>query len=205
MTTQQPDIGAARQRGIVHFDSQPHRAAIYIDGLILVDPDTEEAVRTPATVALIEGRRDFVLRLEGYHDEAGYVDVFPGSRVNIFRNLTPITPEEKASQESEESKEWFENLQDLENLQNSQNLQDSQRLGSLNITSNPQEAYIYIDRYTLTDSEGNAMKTPVIVSGIPEGIHEIQISLDRYYSEKIFANVIANEISNVHVDLKPIW
>jgi hypothetical protein len=75
--------------GTVHFDSDPRGAMIYIDGQILVDPYTEEAIRTPASVLLIEGRRDFVLRAEGYEDEFGYVDVFPGTSVNIYRRLRP--------------------------------------------------------------------------------------------------------------------
>lgn len=80
----------ARQNGFVRFDTSPKGASIYIDGVIQINPETEEAIRTPATVSIIEGRRDFKLVLERHQEVSGYVDVYPGRTVNIFRNLVPI-------------------------------------------------------------------------------------------------------------------
>lgn len=78
--------------GNVHFDSEPRGADIIVDGQILVNPDTEESIKTPATVSLLEGRRDFIIRLTGSEDATGYVDIIAGTTVNIFRNLNPGKP-----------------------------------------------------------------------------------------------------------------
>lgn len=80
-------VNQPKQTGTVHFTSDPSRADIYVDGQKLVDPKTEESIKTPATVQLIEGRRDFRFSLPGYQDESGYVDVLPNTTVSINRNL----------------------------------------------------------------------------------------------------------------------
>lgn len=83
-----------KQFGLVYFDTQPHGARIYVDGQLLIDPDTEESLKTPARYNLYEGRHDFTFVLEGHEDASGYVDVFPGVTVNIYRNMKPGKGEE---------------------------------------------------------------------------------------------------------------
>lgn len=73
-----------RRTGRVCFRSDPGGAEIYVDGMILVHPETEEAVRTPACVDLPEGRRDIVYSTpQGEH--SFYVHVIPGTKSNVFR------------------------------------------------------------------------------------------------------------------------
>ena len=48
-----------KSKGVVRFDSQPRGADIIVDGQILINPDTEESVKTPATVSLYEGQSRF--------------------------------------------------------------------------------------------------------------------------------------------------
>lgn len=82
--------GEVRQTGVIDFDSNPRRAFIFIDGQLATDPTTGEDIRTPAALSIIEGRRDYVLRLPGYNDASGYIDVFPNMRGNVYRELKPV-------------------------------------------------------------------------------------------------------------------
>lgn len=77
--------------------------------------------------------------------------------------------------------------------------------GDLSIDSSPQGAFVYMDGYALTDDSGNAMKTPVKVVGVIEGIHEILISFDGYYSKKVFRDIIPNQVNEVRVTLRSIY
>lgn len=77
----------ARQTGTVSFDTQPHGADIHVDGQIIINPNTEGSINTPATVRLIEGRRDFSLHLRGHKTIEGYVDVIGNKNVDINRNF----------------------------------------------------------------------------------------------------------------------
>lgn len=172
-----------RQRGIVHFDTSPHGAIIMVDGQYIVDPDTEEYIRTPANILLFEGRRDFVLKLEGHHDISGYVDIFAGSRVDIFRNLEPIPGSNIRSMPYPYYPGYSEIL----------------------IDSQPQGAYIYIDGYPMTDSMGNAILTPVRITGVMEGLHEVRIAKDGYYEKQLIINVISGQTSNAYAKLQPIY
>ena len=76
--------------------------------------------------------------------------------------------------------------------------------GDILINSSPQGAYIYIDGNSIIDTQGHAILTPVRVTGVRRGLHEIQISLDRYYSKKIFLNVIAEKINEISVVLQSV-
>ena len=175
-----------RQRGSVHFDTQPHGADIIVDGQILINPDTEEAIKTPATVLLMEGRRDFVLRLQNHHDAVGYVDVFAGSRVDIFRNLEPIPGSNIRSVSTQRPYPYYPGY------------------GDLFIDSEPRGGYVYIDNIPQMDTEGRAILTPVRVMGMMEGMHEVQISLDGYYSKKLIVNVISDRLNIAYAKLQPI-
>ena len=76
--------------------------------------------------------------------------------------------------------------------------------GDIDISSDPPGATIYIDGYTLVDDKGNPLKTPVTAVGAMEGMHEIQISMDRYYSKKVFVDVIPGKVNRAFVKLLPI-
>ena len=176
-----------RQRGLVRFDTSPHGAQIYIDGYIQVNPDTEESIKTPATLAIIEGRRDYVLKLEGHTPVSGYVDVYAGSKVEIFRNLEPIPGSNIRSMPTYPYPYGYPGR------------------GDLSIDSSPQGGYVYIDGYAVVDENNMPMKTPVIVTDIMEGIHEIQIALDGYYGKKVFKDVVPNQVNEVHAVLASIY
>lgn len=175
-----------RQKGIVYFDAQPHGAIIMVDGQYILGPDTEEYIRTPATVLLFEGRRNFVLKLENHHDTVGYADVHTGSRVDIFRNMEPI---------------------------HGSNVISSYLLpypyypgyGDLLIDSNPQAGYVYIDGYPLIDDVGNAVLTPVKATGLMEGMHEIRIAKDGYYEKQLIVNIISSQDNRAFANLQPIY
>jgi hypothetical protein len=76
--------------------------------------------------------------------------------------------------------------------------------GDILVDSDPQGARIYVDRYALLDDTGNILVTPATVIDIMEGIHEIQISMDRYYSKKIFILVMPNKNNKTFTKLIPI-
>lgn len=179
-----------KQRGLVHFDTQPHGADIYVDGQILTDPDTEESIKTPATITLFEGRRDFVLKLTGHQDSHGYVDIFAGSRVDIFRNLEPIPGSNILLMQRPYPYYPGSYYADY---------------GNLFIDSNPQGAFIYIDTILLTDYNGNPILTPVRTTGIMEGMHEIRIAKDGYYEKQLVITVISDKFNQVYGKLQPIY
>ncbi len=182
----QPYYLQPRQRGAVRFGTSPHGAIIMVDGQYIVDPDTEEYIRTPATVLLFEGRRDFVLKLENHHDAVGYVDIYAGSRVDIFRNMEPIP---------------------------GSNIRSAYLLpypyypgyGDMLIDSNPQGGYIYIDGYPLLNESGNAVLTPVKATGLMEGMHEIIVAKDGYYDKQLIVNVISGQDNRAFANLQSIY
>lgn len=90
----QPKELQPKQYGLVYFDSDPHGANIFVDGQVLVDPDSGENLRTPAKSLLYEGRHDFTMTLEGHEDTSGYFDVFVGVTVNVYKRLKPGVSEE---------------------------------------------------------------------------------------------------------------
>jgi len=175
-----------RQRGTVNFDTSPHGAIIMVDGQYIINPDTEEYLRTPETVLLFEGRRDFVLKLENHYDVVGYVDVYAGSRVDIFRNMELIPGS---------------------NIKSTYSLPYPYYpgYGDILIESNPQGGYIYIDGYPLINDVGNAILTPVKVTGIMEGFHEVRIAKDGYYEKQLIVNVISGQDNRAYANLQPIY
>jgi hypothetical protein len=62
----------------------------------------------------------------------------------------------------------------------------------------------YIDGYVLQDNVSSVLTTPVAAIGLMIGIHEIQISMDIYYSKKIFIDVVPGIVNKVFVKLQPI-
>ena len=89
--------------GTVIIDSDPRGANIYVDGQILINPETEESIKTPAKVSLREGRRDIVLRIDKYDDYVTYIDVIPGTTVIKNGNLVPYTGKVTTPLESKQS------------------------------------------------------------------------------------------------------
>lgn len=76
--------------------------------------------------------------------------------------------------------------------------------GDIDISSEPPGATVYVDGYALVDQSGNLLKTPVTAIGAMNGIHEVQVSMDGYYSKKVFVDVLPNMVNKVHVKLLPI-
>lgn len=145
-----------KQMGTVRFDSDPHGANIYVDGQILTDPNTEESLKTPASVLLYEGRRNYTISIEGYEDASGYVDIYPGATVNIYKRLKQGASEEGWGQP--EPQIWL-----------------SQQTGNITVTTNPSDAKIYVD---------DVMKgtTPAKLS-LEEGYHYIVLEKEGYFQD----------------------
>lgn len=155
-----------KQLGIVYFDSNPRNAQIYVDGQILVDPDTEESLRTPTRVLLYEGRRNFTYVLEGHEDVSGYVDIYPGVTVNIFRNMKPGKSEEGWGEP--EPQIWLSNK--INHVGTNMNK------GNVTVTSNPSGAKIYVDNVLIKET------TPTKLSLDP-GQHYIIMEIDGYFKD----------------------
>lgn len=173
-----------KQKGIVHFDSQPRGADIIVDGQILINPDTEESVKTPATVSLYEGRRDFLMRLHGSNDVTGYVDVYAGARVDIFKNFEPGTP---GGGEHPEPQIWLSN----------------QNTGIIRIYSEPYGADIYIDGNAVRDQSGNVVRTPATVIDIPAGARRVTFRMSGMIDEIKTVDVDPGAYSDVTATMRP--
>jgi hypothetical protein len=91
MQTKYPS-GGARTTGRVCISSDPSDAYIYVDGIITTDTRSGEAVKTGRCFEVVEGRRDFTVRSEGYDDYSFYLDVYPGRTVNRFVRLKSGKP-----------------------------------------------------------------------------------------------------------------
>lgn len=186
-----------KQRGLVHFTSSPSRAQIFIDGQILTNPDTEESIKTPAIVTLIEGRRNFTMTLEGHEDVSGYVDVLAGSRVDIHRNFKPGKSEGGWGQP--EPQIWLEG-KPKEGIPIPPGVRVL-GVGTVNVTSIPLGAQIFIDGKPLQDEKGEIRKTPIILTDVPEGSHDFTYILSGYHEESVTVYVIAEQITNAEVIL----
>lgn len=91
-TVPQYPKGGARTTGRVCISTDPSDAYIYVDGIIATDPRTGESVKTGRCMEVVEGRRDFTVRSEGYDDYSFYLDVYPGRTVNRFVRLKSGKP-----------------------------------------------------------------------------------------------------------------
>ena len=167
-----------KQFGLVHFDTQPRGASIIVDGQILVNPNTEESVKTPATVELIEGRRDFILRLEGSEDATGYVDVLAGTSVNIFRNLNPGI------------------LGGGERPQPQIFLTDP-NTGILRIYSFPEGADTYINgRYV--------GKVPLVITDVPAGVTNVAWKMPGMMDEEKIVDIVEGTWYDMNATMQPL-
>ena len=77
--------------------------------------------------------------------------------------------------------------------------------GNISIDSDPPGATIYVDGYALQDENNQVLTTPAMVVDAMDGIHEIQISLDGYYSKKIFLDVVPGKVNKAFAKLIPIY
>lgn len=84
-------IGGARTYGKLCVSSDPSGALVYVDGIVATKPNGE-GLRTPTCVDVIEGRRDIVVRSDGYDDVVRYADIYPGRTTNINVNLKSGKP-----------------------------------------------------------------------------------------------------------------
>jgi hypothetical protein len=173
-----------KQQGLVHFDSQPRGADIIVDGQILINPDTEESVKTPAKLQLYEGRHDFLMRLHGSKDVTGYIDVYPGTTVNIFRNFEPGTPGEG---EVPEPQIWL----------------SEQNVGTIRVYSEPDGVNVYINDSPVRDQSGQIVKTPVIITDIPEGAYQVTFRMPGHFEEMKIVDVERGAWSEVTATMRP--
>jgi archaellum component FlaG (FlaF/FlaG flagellin family) len=172
-----------KQLGTVHFDSEPRGAQIIIDGQVVVNPDTEESVRTPATISIFEGRHDFLMRIHGL-SVTGYVDVYEGTTVNIHRNFEPATHGDWGQPEPQI---WLSN----------------QNVGAIRIYSEPDGAEIYIDGNAVFDQSGQIVRTPVTITDVPDGVRQIIFTMPGYIDEVKMVDIYPNAESNVTVTMRP--
>lgn len=84
--------GGVRTTGRLCVNSDPRGAMVYVDGIVITDPRTGESKKTPFCTEVVEGRRDIVIRSEGYDDVVRYGDIFPGRTTNIYANLKSGKP-----------------------------------------------------------------------------------------------------------------
>lgn len=77
-------------------------------------------------------------------------------------------------------------------------------IGDIYITSTPPDACVYIDNNVVLDNTGNTARTPIQIVGVPEGIHNIEISLDGYECGKVSIDVMPNQVNNVNIVLTPL-
>jgi hypothetical protein len=76
-------------------------------------------------------------------------------------------------------------------------------VGGLHIFSNPPGADIYIDYKPVRDSAGNIVKTPAILTDIPQGLHTITFKFIGYHDDIITAEVVGGYYSSVYGVLLP--
>jgi hypothetical protein len=83
--------GETRVSGRLCVSSDPSGALVYVDGIVATKPNGEGA-RTPTCFNVVEGRRDIVVRSEGYDDGIRYVDIYPNRTTSINVNLKSGKP-----------------------------------------------------------------------------------------------------------------
>lgn len=167
-----------KQMGTVRFDSDPHGANIYVDGQILTDPNTEESIKTPASVLLYEGRRNYTISIGGYEDASGYVDVYPGATVNVYKRLKQGTSEGGWGQP--EPQIWL-----------------SQQTGALKIYSFPDGADIFIDRRFVG-------KTPTTITNVPAGARRVTFKMPGMMDEEKTVDIHPGAWSEVDATMRHI-
>lgn len=174
-----------KQRGTVFFDTQPHGAKIYVDGQLLIDPDTEESLRTPERALLFEGRRDYTFVLEGHKDVTGYVDVYASSTVSIFRNMEPGKSDEGWG--DPEPQIWLSN----------------QNTGTIRTYSEPSGANIYIDENPVLDQYGQIARTPVTITDVPNGVRQVTFRMHGHLDEMKLVDIYPGSWSDIAAKMRP--
>lgn len=76
--------------------------------------------------------------------------------------------------------------------------------GTLHIFSDPPGANIYIDRRQILDDTGNPLKTPAIVTDIPQGLHTIRFTLADYTDDYVDTGIIGGYEYSVYGVLFPV-
>lgn len=189
----QQTILQPKQMGTVRFDSDPHGANIYVDGQILTDPDIEQSLKTPARVLLYEGRRDYTISLEGYEDASGYVDIFPGATVNVYKRLKKGVSEEGWGQpepqiwlsqqtpkfEADQIKKYIQYYFMSDTIKSLQ----GPAMGTVVITTYPTGAAVEMDGRMVIDVDTkDVLKTPVQME-VGIGQHNFVFKLEGYCNE----------------------
>lgn len=168
-----------KEMGIVYFDSSPKGARIMVDGQLLIDPDTEESLKTPERVLLIEGRRNFTFVLEGHKDLSGYVDVFAGVTVNIFRNMEPGKSEEGLGKPQPQIFLTVPNT------------------GILRVYPSPDGADVYVNRRYIG-------KTPLIITDVPVGVASVIFRMPGMLDEETIVDIVEGTLSDTYSTMRPV-
>lgn len=189
-----------KQYGLVYFDSDPHGANIYVDGQVLVDPDSGENLRTPTRANLLEGRHDFTMTLEGHEDMSGYFDVFVGVTVNVYKRLKPGVSKEG----------WGEPQPQIWLAKNAQTKQvqtkNTQQIGTGTVKaySFPDGAEIYVDGRPAMTPTGEIAKTPVTITNVPAGVRQVTFRMPGHLEEMKLVDVEEGAWSDVSATMRPI-
>lgn len=180
--------------GDVYITTYPSRARIYMDGLILVDPETEETLKTPQRIRVYYGDHDFTLRLENYCDEHFHIYVLPGTSVNINKNLKSCPGEEQWAEPEEQiflnnsSSEGVNIMKPIKPLGIEKYInQENEVTGDVVIGTYPDGAKIYMDGHLVIDADtSEPIETPAVLA-MYMGLHNLRFVLNGYCDE--FATV----------------
>lgn len=194
--------------GDVYITTYPSRARIYMDGLLLVDPETEETLKTPQRISVYYGDHDFTLRLENYCDENFHIYVLPGTTVNINRNLKSCPGEEQWAEPEEQI--FLNNSLPENSLPEGTNImkpikplgiekyQENEVTGDVVITTYPDGAKIYMNGHLVIDAETNEpIETPAILA-MYIGLHNLRFVLNKYCDEFATVHVFPAGTQYIH-------
>ena len=107
---------------------------------------------------------DFILRLHGSNDTTGYVDVYAGAKVDIFRNFEPGTP---GGGEVPEPQIWL----------------SGPNVGMIRVYSEPFGADVYLNNNPVRYPSGNIVKTPVTIADVPAGAYQVTFKMPGHLDE----------------------
>ena len=193
-----------KHTGIVRLDTYPRGAQIIVDGQILTDQYTEEAVRTPASVVLYEGRHDVTLRLHGYDDIMGYVDIWPGTTVDIFRSFEDHQRDRQGDRQRDRQGDHQRDRQgDRRGREYSEQALLTPNTGMIRVYSDPDGANVYIDGNPVRDSSGQLAKTPVIITDVPAGVRYVTFRMPGMMEEMETVDVGPGSYSNAYATMRP--
>lgn len=175
--------------GHIAIYSNPDGAEIYLDNQPVLD-DIGSIATTPITLTNVPvGTHTITFKKQGYQDTSVRTFVQNGLVSDAFATLILLQSQYQYQQYQYQPSYQYQDLQ--------------YGLGDILVDSDPRGGYIYIDGIPQIDMQGRPALTPTRIAGVFQGLHEVQISLDRFYSKKIIINVIPDQVNNVFAKLQP--